>query len=105
MKPGDITPGQACILREALTQKLAKEMVVTIPVSLNVKWDEKQIGALDGVEGRLPRADRIAENRIAQRPAQTIEDRCVQQEAAGWAWAAAGAPLQADSPAQSDGCR
>ena len=55
-------------------------MVVTIPVSLNIKWDEKQIGALDGVKGRLPRADGVAENRIAQRPAETIEDRCVQQE-------------------------
>ena len=80
VETGEITPDSVGILREALPQKLAKEMVVTIPVSLTIKWDEKQIGALDGVKGRLPRAGGSAENRIAQRPAETIEDRCVQQE-------------------------
>lgn len=70
---GDRTRVHGRLLREALPQQFAKQMVVAIPATLVVQGNEEQIGAFDGFKGRLPGANGHGENRVTQRATEPLK--------------------------------
>ncbi len=68
------------LLEHMSSQHVGKELVVAKPVALVVERDEKQVGALQGIQQH--HAIALAGDGITQRAAQPIKDGCLEQEAA-----------------------
>ena len=70
---------------QALPENIRKEMVITIPMPLIIQRDDKEIHLFQGFQHRLP-IDRLGcirvDDGLAQRSAQAIQDRGLQQEGA-----------------------
>src|SRR6185312_17176607 len=66
-------------LHQVVLEKLAKEVVVAVPLAAIVEWDEKQVRALDLL--KLAAGALVLEDRVAERPAQALEHRRSAQEA------------------------
>jgi hypothetical protein len=59
-------------------KQLAKEMVEAVPLAAFVEWHEEQVRACE--LGQLLGAVVPFEERVAQRPTQTLEDRAAQHQ-------------------------
>ncbi len=58
-------------------------MVIAIPAPLVIQGDNKQVCTLEALQSFLTgpdRARRIAQDGVAKRPAQAVENGCAQQE-------------------------
>ena len=73
-------------LVQSLPQQIGKEMMIAVPASLVVQWNDKEIGVFEILQGLLAvvlvgvRLGCAEPHRIAQRTVQPIEDRSLQQE-------------------------
>ena len=61
-------------------QHVCKEMVIAIPAAAVVEWNHEQVASLQRLQHRF--AAVLAGDGIAQRAAEPVEDRGLQQEAA-----------------------
>ena len=63
---------------QALPQQFGKEMVIAIPTSLVIQWDNEQVRAFEIFQGFLPGSRRRTQNSVTKGPAHAVEDGCSQ---------------------------
>ena len=68
---------------QAMTQQTGKQVVVAIPLPPVIQWHDEQVGLLEILQDGLAAAwlAIAAHHGIAQRAAQTLQNRSVKQEA------------------------
>jgi len=66
------------LLLQSLTQKLNKEMVITVSTPFVIQGDKEQVGLFEIIQGLL--AIILTSNCIAQRAVQSIENCCLKQK-------------------------
>ena len=83
-------------IEQVRPQHIGEEMVVAIPATAVIQRDQEQVRPLQHHERRS--AVRLTGDRIAQRPAQAVENRGLQEETAGHPRAGAAGPPRRGSP-------
>ena len=51
-------------LVQSLSQQIGEEMVIAVPASLVVQWDDEQVGTFESFQGLLPGSRRSEQNGI-----------------------------------------
>src|SRR3954468_9904561 len=69
---------------QALVQKVAKQLMVTIPAPVAVQAHEKEVGSIKVIQLRLCIV--LASNCSAERPTQARQDRCLHEEGLHLIW-------------------